>query len=160
MTALFLHVVITSSSWVASSLPAKSSAVPSSVASSLPKVSLTVGGGVSIEIGEEVTVMTKGAGDGISVSMPMRLGKGLGAGVSVTAGLPLGAVGASIIVGALVPLTAVGSQVGFCRRYDERKLDYCGKSNNSASIHVDTNTIALDCFMPSSSTATASKYLD
>lgn len=57
--------------------------------------------------------MTNGAGDGMSDSSTL-VGDGDGNGVSMmTAGLPLGAVGAWIGVGALVMLDMVGSQVGF-----------------------------------------------
>lgn len=90
MTALFLQV----EAWV------MVSEVTSSV-SARP-----VGEGVSIEMGLEVTLMTKGAG--VGASLP-----GLGAGVT-KAGLPFGAVGASTGVGASVSSIWVGSQVGFC----------------------------------------------
>ena len=74
----------------------------SEVSSSVSPMVPSVGEGVSIEMGLEVTLMTKGAGEGASLSRRDE-GAGLGAGVT-KAGLPFGAVGASTGVGASVTL--------------------------------------------------------
>lgn len=58
--------------------------------------------------------------------MPITLGAGLGAGVSITtAGLPLGAVGASMVVGELLTTIGVGSQVGFYKSEAVRRIKEC-----------------------------------